>query len=132
MSTKDCTKQPTSRQLLGKRGEYLACQALIQAGYTIVQTDVRVPRGQIDILAREGEEIVFVEVKTRRTLDYGTPLEAITLTKQQHMRRAALSYLKQHNLLDHSWRIDVVGITLTHGPPHIEIVRYAIGDKEDL
>jgi putative endonuclease len=120
------TPHPSPRQQLGARGEALATQALVAAGYRILMPDARLPSGQIDIVAEEGDDIVFVEVKTRRTTTYGTPTEAITPTKQRHLIAAAQEYLAQHDLLAHSWRIDVVSIVLIAGPPQIEIIRHAV------
>ena len=117
---------PTPRQQLGTRGEQLAATALIAAGYRIIMPDVRLHSGQIDLVAEEGGDIVFVEVKTRRAGGYGTPAEAVNAAKQRHLIAAAQEYLMQQNLLDLSWQIDVVSILLTHGPPQIEIIRHAV------
>ena len=120
------TPHPTSRQRLGARGEQLAATALTAAGYRILMPDARLPSGQIDLVAEEGGDIVFVEVKTRRSVGYGTPSEAVNATKQRHLIAAAQEYLAQHDQLDHPWRIDVVSILLLNGPPEIEIIRHAV------
>ena len=117
---------PTARQKLGARGEQLAATALLAAGYLIILPDARMPSGQIDLVAEEGGDIVFVEVKTRRSVGYGTPAEAVNATKQRHLIAAAQEYLAQHDRLDHPWRIDVVCILLRAGPPEIEIIRHAV------
>jgi putative endonuclease len=117
---------PSSRQILGTRGENMAADALRDAGYTIVALNVRVPGGQIDVLAEEGGDLVFVEVKTRRSLDFGTPAEAVDARKRSHLIAAAQTYLERQGMSDRSWRIDVVSILLLHGPPQIEILRHAI------
>lgn len=119
-------KRPTARQHLGARGEQMAADALIRAGYRIITPDARQASGQIDIVAEEGDTIVFVEVKTRRSTAFGTPAEAITPAKQRHLIAAAQEYLAVHSWLDRPWRIDVVGILLTKGPPQIEIIRNAV------
>ena len=121
-------KRPTARQQLGARGEQMAADALIRAGYRIITPDARQASGQIDIVAEEGDTIVFVEVKTRRSTSYGTPAEAITPAKQRHLIAAAQEYLAARDWLDRAWRIDVVGILLTQGPPQIEIIRHAVGE----
>jgi putative endonuclease len=121
-------KHPTARQQLGARGEQMAAEALIRAGYRIITSDARQASGQIDIVAEEGDTIVFVEVKTRRSTAYGTPAEAITPAKQRHLIAAAQEYLAAHDWLDRPWRIDVVGILLTQGPPQIEIMCNAVGE----
>lgn len=122
----DSRPHPTPRQQLGARGEALAAAALVAAGYTIIQPDVRLPGGQIDLVAEEGGDLVFVEVKTRRGTTYGTPAEAITATKRRHLIDASLAYLDLHAALERSWRIDVVSVLLTRGPPRIEILRHAV------
>jgi putative endonuclease len=119
-------KRPTARQQLGARGERLATEALAQAGYRIIQPDARLPSGQIDIVAEEGDDLVFIEVKTRRSTNFGIPAEAVNAPKQRHLVAAALEYLAAHGWPDRPWRIDVVSILLTSGPPQIEIIRHAI------
>jgi putative endonuclease len=119
-------KRPTDRQRLGARGEQMAAEALACAGYRIIMPDVRQKSGQIDIVAEEGGDIVFVEVKTRRSTAYGIPAEAVNAAKQRHLIAAAQEYLAAHNQLDHPWRIDVVSILLTQGPPQIEIIQHAV------
>ena len=118
---------PNPRQQLGARGEALAAQALVQAGYHILSaTGVRTKSGQIDLLAEEGGDLVFVEVKTRRGSTYGIPAEAVNAAKQRHLITAAQEYLAAQGQLDRAWRIDVVAILLTSAGPQIEIIRYAV------
>jgi putative endonuclease len=119
---------PTPRQRLGARGEALAAQALTTAGYRVITPDVRSPSGQIDILAEEGGDLVFVEVKTRSSTAFGVPAEAVTPAKQRHLIAAAQEYLARHELPDHPWRIDVVSILMIDGKPEIEIIRHAVGE----
>ena len=119
---------PTPRQRLGARGEQMAAQALAAAGYRIITPDMRNKGGQIDIVAEESGDLVFVEVKTRRSTAYGVPAEAVTRAKQRHLIAAAQEYLAQHDALDRSWRIDVVSILLRDGAPEIEIIRHAVAE----
>ena len=120
-------KGPTARQQLGARGEALAAAALERAGYRILlPTGFRTKSGQMDLLAEEGGDLVFVEVKTRRSTTFGIPAEAITAAKQRHLITAALEYLAAQGQMDRSWRIDVVAILLTNVGPHIEIIRHAV------
>jgi putative endonuclease len=120
-------KRPTARQQLGARGERLAAAALEQAGYRILApTGLRTKSGQIDLLAEEGGDLVFIEVKTRRSTAYGIPAEAVNAAKQRHLITAALEYLAAQGQLDHPWRIDVVAIVLTAAGPEIEIIRHAV------
>jgi putative endonuclease len=120
---------PTPRQRLGARGEALAAQALTAAGYRVIMPDVRSKSGQVDILAEQDGDLVFVEVKTRSSTAFGVPAEAITPAKQRHLIAAAQEYLAQHEIPDHPWRIDVVCILMVNGKPEIEIIRHAVGEQ---
>jgi len=82
--------------------------------------------GQIDIVAQDGTDIVFVEVKTRRSLAFGLPIEAITPTKQRHMLESAQTFMMTYEFPNCLWRIDVVSVLLTKGAPQIEIFTHAI------
>ena len=80
--------------------------------------------GEIDLIALDGDCVVFVEVKTRRSSDAGRPVEAVDYHKQLKLTRLALAYLKRHNLLEHRARFDVVSIVWSDGTRHPEIVHY--------
>lgn len=101
-----------SNRRTGRRGEILACQYLQSLGYSILGTNWRSPEGEIDVVARDGEIIVFVEVKARTSSRFGLPEEAITQRKRRRLQQAGLAYLGAHDLLDHPWRIDVVALEL--------------------
>ncbi|MDK2981507.1 MAG: putative endonuclease [Chloroflexota bacterium] len=103
-------KSLTHNQRLGRWGEQAARDYLSAMGLQIVASNVRTAYGEIDVLARQGDTLVFCEVKTRRTRTYGHPEVAVTPRKQEHMRNAALDYLQSNNLLDTPWRIDVLAI----------------------
>ena len=94
-------------------GERLAAQYLKEQGYQILEHNYRLRTGEIDLIAKEGERIVFVEVKTRRTLKFGVPQAAVTLAKQKQISKIALSYLQTHDMLDMPCRFDVVAIFLS-------------------
>ncbi len=96
----------------GRLGESLACQHLKSLGYTILDTNWRSSEGEIDVVARDGETIVFVEVKARTTRRFGLPEDAITRRKRRRLQQAGLAYLGAHELLDRPWRIDVVALEL--------------------
>jgi putative endonuclease len=96
---------------LGQRGEDTAARFLKRLGYTIVARGQRDKLGELDIVAVDGRTIVFVEVKTRTSLEGGEPHEAVTPIKQQRMTRVALGYLRRHRLLEYSARFDVVAVT---------------------
>jgi putative endonuclease len=98
------------RKLLGDRGERVAVQHLKRAGYRIVARQSRNRIGELDIIALDGDCIVFVEVKTRQGSEAGHPAEAVTLDKQRQLTRAALAWLKSRRWLDRRSRFDVVAI----------------------
>lgn len=95
---------------LGRRGEDLARGHLERKGYRIVAEGFRLHRGEIDLVARDGETLVFVEVKTRRGADLGLPEEAVTPAKQRQIRRVAREYLMANGLGDVVCRFDVLAV----------------------
>ncbi|MCC7360394.1 MAG: YraN family protein [Anaerolineales bacterium] len=104
-----------ARVRLGRRGEDLAARRLVELGYTVVGRNYRCPHGELDLIARHGDVLVFVEVRTRRSARFGTPEESITPRKQAHLIAAAQHYLQAHALADVPWRIDAVAITVAPG-----------------
>ena len=113
------------RQSLGKRGEDLACTELEKRGYVIVERRFRTRCGELDIVARDGAVLVFVEVKARSGCSFGSPLESVTWQKQQRLSRMAASYLCTKRLTSVACRFDVVSILEQHGTHTIELVRGA-------
>jgi putative endonuclease len=118
---------PSARMTLGQRGETLAAQYLVGQGYTIVERNWRCPRGELDIVAHDGAEWIFVEVRTRRAPDINSALESFTNSKQQHILAAAENYLAAHHLEEVSWRIDLAVVALTPRGPQNEVIRDAPG-----
>ncbi len=121
-----------SRVRLGRRGEELASSFLKSEGCGILASNYRCPWGEIDLVARDGEELAFVEVRTRRTANFGTPQESITRRKADNLVATARHYLQNHPD-DHAgteppWRIDLVSICLTNGSgsPQIDHIKYAV------
>ena len=98
------------RQEVGRWGEKLAAAYLAQQGYDILEQNVRTAYGEIDLVVQRAHELVFVEVKTRRSLQYGFPEESVHARKQEHLRASALAYLQTHPDLEMNWRIDVIAI----------------------
>lgn len=98
------------RQSLGDWGEKLAANHLSSQGYEILDQKVRTPFGEIDLVARQDAELVFVEVKTRSSTRFGMPEESITPRKQEHMLACAEAYLQSHPEHTGNWRIDVIAI----------------------
>lgn len=111
---------PRSLQNIAKIGEKLAVEHLKTQGYQILDENYRFQRGEIDIIAKHEERIVFVEVKTRRSLKYGLPQSAVTEQKQRQISKIALAYLQTHNLMDAPCRFDVIAIQLTR---QLEVLR---------
>lgn len=104
-----------SRSRLGQWGESLARRHLEAKGYTIEAANWRAREGEIDLVARDGPTLVFVEVKTRTSDRYGGPEEAVTSSKIDRMQRAACAYLSAAGSPDVDWRIDVVAIDCSPG-----------------
>jgi len=97
--------------LLGKKGEEKAVEFLKKLGYEIVATNWLEQKFEIDIIAKDGNEFVFVEVKTMSTDFFGTPEEAVTPAKQNHLIEGADFYIQQHEI-DLEARFDVIAIVL--------------------
>ena len=113
------------RRQLGDRGEDMAAAALKRQGYKILERNYVTPLGEIDLIARQGSELVFIEVKTRKSLRFGAPQDAVSAPKQARLRRLADYYLKRKRLGEARVRFDVVGITMGDEEPLIEIIHYA-------
>lgn len=109
---------------LGNAGERAAARFLRRLGYQVIARNVRTPQGEIDLVAREGECIVFVEVKTRRGHEAGEPFEAVDRSKQQQLTKLALAFLKKRGWLERSARFDVISIVWPEASRHPEITHY--------
>jgi putative endonuclease len=103
-----------SNQSFGKIGEAAAAEYLKNLGYKILARNFRTRWGEIDIIARDEDCLVFAEVKTRHGGAFGAPEEAVTRTKQEHLVKAAQIYLSQTKQSHALWRIDVLALTLRH------------------
>jgi putative endonuclease len=111
---------------LGISGEKLACETLSRQGYAILATRYRTRVGEIDIVARDGETLVFVEVKTRTSENFGIPAEAVTWRKQRRIVTMARWYLTETRLHGCLCRFDVVTVLWRAGaPPDVEVVKNA-------
>jgi len=97
---------------LGKSGEDLACDELLRRGYAIVDRRYRTRAGEIDVVARDGTALVFVEVKTRRSARYGMPVEAVTPRKRRQIVLMASDYLARPRPHARSCRFDVVAVAV--------------------
>jgi len=108
----------------GRTGEALACNFLEQDGYKILQTNFRTRYGEIDIIARRGDAIAFIEVKSRSGRSHGEPFEAVNARKQNQIRRMAAMWLAAHSgdteLRSCTFRFDVVSVKLYMRPVDID------------
>jgi putative endonuclease len=106
--------EPTAggRQRLGRWGENVATIHLEATGYVILTRNWRGVGGEIDLVARDGETVVFVEVKTRRGRDFGAPEEALTPRKAEKLVSLGQQYMVDHELEDVNWRIDLISVEL--------------------
>jgi putative endonuclease len=114
-----------ARVALGKSGEDLACRELERRGYAILARRYRRRRGEIDIIARDGPTLVFVEVKARDSHEFGDAAEAVTALKRHRMTELALDYMMRNRLTDCPCRFDVVSIHFDGGVPVIELFQNA-------
>lgn len=120
------------RQLRGRLGEDAAVAILRRRGYTILERNVRCGRVELDVIARDGACLVFVEVKARWSDRYGAPEEAVTRSKRRNLVRAARAYLEQRGLAERPWRIDVLALRLAGGRVlHSELFRDAVEEEDE-
>ena len=118
--TKDTQKITT-----GKEGEKIAAAYLKKNGYEIIEINFRCPIGEIDIVAKEENDLVFVEVKTRKSLDLGYPEQAVGIRKQKKMSQLALWYMQKRKIADTNARFDVVAITLMPEKNEVKLIQNA-------
>ena len=113
------------RRRTGESGESIAVKSLKKNGYQIIEQNYRCKLGEIDIIARDGRVLAFIEVKARRTGDFGGPKRAVTPRKQRKISMVALKYLKETEQMEKKARFDVVAIRLLPGDPDVEIIKNA-------
>lgn len=118
------------RRALGRRGEDLAHRYLRRAGMTIVARNYRLRSGEaeVDLVAWDGDELVFVEVKSRQTAEYGPPDRAIGEEKRRHLERAARFYALRADIPIDRVRFDVVTVVLT-SPPEVQHLRNVMSSR---
>ena len=118
------------RREVGNLGEKLARDFLSKNGYHILETNYRCPHGEIDIIARHEDTLVFVEVRTKTSRLFGSPEESITPVKMARLRVVAAHYRQNRGNLPASWRIDVVAIELDkrNQASRIELIENAVGE----
>ncbi len=98
------------RHILGKEGENIACKYLCNEGYKLIMRNFRCRQGEIDIIAKDKNELVFIEVKTRTNLSFGTPAVAVHRQKQKHIFKATKYFIYKNKLENSCIRFDVIEI----------------------
>ena len=118
------------RQETGNLGEKLAADFIQKQGYVILQTNYRCPEGEVDIVARQQDCLVFVEVWAKRGREFGSPEESITPAKMDKLRRVAAHCYQTHEDIPDSWRIDVVALEIDrqNRPRRIELIENAVSE----
>jgi len=117
---------------LGNAAEESAADFLKQRGFSIIKRNYRNKLGEIDIIAQDKGVICFVEVKARRSLNYGLPQEAVSEIKRRKISRVAISYLKENKLLNTRSRFDVVSVLYTGNSPKISLIQDAFELEGDF
>jgi putative endonuclease len=112
----------TTREI-GELGEKKGVEYLKKAGYKIVETNFSVKAGEIDVIAKDKDYLVFVEIKFRRTSEYGPPAEAVVKKKQNKIIKSALLYLKMNRIIGANVRFDV--LSLGPGENDVELIKNA-------
>ena len=110
---------------LGKKGEDIALEIVKRLGYKCLARNYRCTLGEIDLIAREGECLVFIEIKTRKDKSTGFAKEAVDSRKRRQISRVALSYMKENDCSEMSARFDVIAINLSQGDMDVEIINNA-------
>jgi putative endonuclease len=119
------------RKATGALGEKYARDFLKKKGYRLVETNYRCPHGEIDIIARHKDSLVFIEVRTKTSLAFGSPEESISFTKRNHMRATAFQYIQSHQDLPEQWSIGLVAVELDQSGKvsRIELLDNAVGEE---
>ena len=119
------------RRDTGILGEKLARDFLKKRGYHIIETNYRCPHGEIDIIARDKDSLVFIEVRAKRSPEFGSPEESITPAKKEKIRATAYHYQQTHENLPPLWRIDFVAVELDQKgkPSRIELIENAVNES---
>ncbi len=114
-----------ARRETGRRGEEIAAAFVAALGYRVVVRNFRCRAGEIDLVALDGETVVFVEVRSRTVTHRGTPLESVDVRKQMRVGRVARHFLSLRGWHERAARFDVVGVRLDAEPPDVQHVRAA-------
>jgi len=109
-----------NRTEVGRLGERLACEYLGRAGYTLHERNWHCLGGEIDIIAERNDQLMMIEVKTRRSQSFGSGEDSVTARKLANLERCAMAYLEAHAMLERSWQVDVIAVDLS---PRGELLR---------
>ncbi len=115
----------SEKKELGRKGEEVAFRFLKKEGYRIIEKNYVCKMGEMDIIASEKDTLVFIEVKTRTSREFGPPQLAVNVWKQRQLSKVALNYLNEKRLRDVKARFDVVAILLEQGQEEIELIQDA-------
>ena len=115
---------------LGKRGEGATADFLKENGYKILKANYKTKLGEVDIIAYDKGTLCFIEVKTRDSLRFGFPQEAVSHFKQRQISKVALQFLKSNNLLNKKARFDVVSVIYTEDKPAFNLIKNAFELEE--
>jgi len=113
------------RRERGQGAEALAAAWLERQGYEVLARNHRTRRGEVDLVCREGGALCFVEVRSRSRLDFGSPMESVTVAKARRVVSAATDWAVRHGGLEQAMRFDVVSVDLSGASPRLELVRGA-------
>lgn len=117
-----------SNKNIGDHGEKIACKYLQKLGYKILERNYRIRGGEIDIVAKEGDALVFIEVKTRWSHEFGLPVESMTSWKIRHLLKTARFYIQKIKWEDKEYRLDFVSVDFADSKesPEIELIKNII------
>ena len=110
---------------IGQFGEELAYKKIKRLGFRSIVRNYRCPLGEVDLIAKDGDTLVFIEIKTRRGNTIGYAKEAVTPKKQRQLSKVALAYMKSNHCPEAKARFDVIAICLGSGEPEIEVIKNA-------
>jgi putative endonuclease len=110
---------------LGRLGEELAFKRIKRLGYKKIVRNYRCPLGEVDLIANDGDTLVFIEIKTRRGMSVGYVKEAVNARKKRQLSKVALAYMKSNDCCEARARFDVVAVSLGGGKPQIEVIKNA-------
>ncbi len=113
------------RIALGQLGEDLAFKEVKRLGYKEIERNYRCPLGEVDLIAKDGDTLVFIEIKTRKGRSLAYAKEAVNDRKKRQISRVALTYMKNRKCFGAKARFDVVAVSLSGGKPELEVIKNA-------